>query len=123
VHYVLAETFDSDPFLLPALRGRDRHALLAGLRAARAGDSEAAEPADPAGGLVRVDSLEARALWDAPGDLGAIRVRPVRPSDPGALLRRLGPPPGPLGTGDAEFLCEDVVAAAADLAWRLATGA
>jgi uncharacterized Zn finger protein len=123
VHYVLAETFDSDPFLLPALRGRDRGALLADLRAARAGDAEATEPVDRVDEVVRVDSLEARALWDAPGDLSAIRVRPVRPADPGALLRRLGPPPGALGTGDAEFLCEDVVAAAADLAWRLATRA
>jgi hypothetical protein len=38
-----------------------------------------------------------------------------------ALLRRLGPPPGAVGAGDAEFLCEDVVARAAGLAWRLAT--
>jgi uncharacterized Zn finger protein len=123
VHYLLAETFDSDPFLLPALRGRDRHALLAGLRAARAGDAAADPQIARSDEPVRIDSLEARALWDAPGDLGAIRVRPARVSDPGALLRRLGPPPGALGAGDAEFLCEDAVAAAADLAWRLATRA
>jgi uncharacterized Zn finger protein len=120
VHYLLAETFDGDPFLLPALRGRDREALLAGLRAARAGD--AADDGDAAEGveLARIDSLAARALWDATGDLDAIRVRPTRSPDAGALLRRLGSPPGALGTADAEFLCEDVVAAAADLAWRLA---
>jgi uncharacterized Zn finger protein len=41
VHYVLAQTFDADPFLLPALRGRDRDALLAGLRAVRAGGVDA----------------------------------------------------------------------------------
>jgi uncharacterized Zn finger protein len=120
VHYLLAETFDGDPFLLPALRGRDRDALLAGLRAARAGDTagdgDVADTEEP----LRLDSLEARALWDATGDLEDIRIRPTRPSDAGALLRRLGSPPGILGAGDAEFLCEDVVAAAADLAWRLA---
>lgn len=121
VHYLLAETFDRDPFLLPTLRGRDRNALLAGLRAARAGDAAVDPETVRSDEPVRVDSLEARALWDASGDLGEIRVRPARPSDPGALLRRLGPPPGALGTGDAEFLCEDAVAAAADLAWRLAT--
>ncbi|MGH8898718.1 MAG: SWIM zinc finger family protein, partial [Egibacteraceae bacterium] len=27
VHYVLAQTFDADPFLLPTLRGRDQTAL------------------------------------------------------------------------------------------------
>jgi len=123
VHYLLAETFDTDPFLLPTLRGRDRAALLAGLRHARAGG---AAPADQphAGDLpVALDDLEARSMWDASGDLGALHVRPSRSGDPGALLRRLGPAPGMLGTGDAEFLCEDVVARAADLAWRLATAA
>lgn len=121
VHYLLAEAFDGDPFLLPELRGRDRAALLAGLRAARAGGHAAEPDADTEDDAPRLDDLSARRLWDAPGDLAAIRVRPSRVADPGALLRRLGPPPGALGAGTAEFVCEDVVAAAADLAWRLAT--
>ncbi|MGH8909765.1 MAG: SWIM zinc finger family protein, partial [Egibacteraceae bacterium] len=37
VHYVLAQTFDADPFLLPRLRDRDQAAMLAGLRAAPPG--------------------------------------------------------------------------------------
>ena len=44
VHYVLAQAFDDDPFLLPTLRGRDQHALLAALRAARTGAGAAPEP-------------------------------------------------------------------------------
>ena len=122
VHYLLAETFDVDPFLLPALRGRDRAALLADLRNARAGDAAPAGEQDAGHEAVALDRLEARSLWDAAGDLGTVQVRPARSGDPGAVLRRLGPPPGALGTGDAEFLCEDVVARAADLAWRIATG-
>ena len=45
VHYVLAQAFDDDPFLLPTLRGRDQHALLAALRAARTGAGSSADPA------------------------------------------------------------------------------
>lgn len=122
VHYLLAETFDADPFLLTTLRGRDRAELLAGLRNARAGGAAPAGQPEAGDEAVAVDDLEARTLWNAPGDLAAIHVRPARSADAGAVLRRLGPPPGVLGTGDAEFLCEDAVARAADLAWRRATG-
>ncbi|HSK96657.1 MAG TPA: SWIM zinc finger family protein, partial [Euzebyales bacterium] len=122
VHSLLAETFDADPFLLPALRGRDRVALLAELRGARAGGSADDDEAAAGDERLLIDDLRAATLWDAPGDLGAIAVRPERSPDPVALLRRLGTPPGVLGAGDAEFLCEDVVARAADLAWRLAAG-
>lgn len=95
VHYTLAHTFDSDPFLLPALRGRDRTALLAALRAARNGttDSRPDEPADDSSG-VPISALSAVSLFDATGDLNAIVLRPDQPSDPYAALRRLGPPPG-----------------------------
>lgn len=122
VHYVLAQTFDADPFLLPALRGRDRDQLLAQLRGARAGEAEP-ESDDADDGGIELKSLNPRSLWRAGGDLSAIRVRPARSPDPSALLRRLGAPPGPLGMGDAEFACEDLIAGAADLAWHLATGA
>ncbi len=48
VFYVLAERFDDDPFQILALRGRDRAALLADLRARRA--EAAAGTDDPAAG-------------------------------------------------------------------------
>jgi len=121
VHYVLAQTFDADPFLLPALRGRDRDALLAGLRTARAGGGVTEVHAPDEIGAIELAGLSAQDLWTSAGDVSAIRVRPARSRDPSALLRRLGPPPGPLGLGDAEFACEDLIASAADLAWRLAT--
>jgi uncharacterized Zn finger protein len=95
VHYTLAATFDADPFLLPALRGRDRTALLAALRAARNGTtgSRPDEPADDSGG-VPISTLPAASLFDAAGDLTAITLRPDHTSDPYTTLRRLGPPPG-----------------------------
>lgn len=121
VAYQLAEAFDADPFLLPALRGRERAALLAGLRAARAGgDAEAeAEPADD-GDAVALASLSAGTLWDAPADLAAVRVQPAPAGDAGAFLRRLGPPPGcPEEVADE---AEALVTSAAELAWGLASG-
>ena len=120
VHYTLAETFDADPFLLPALRGRDRAALLAGLRAARSGGEAPPEPADDDGDALALATLAAGALWDAPGDLAAVSVHPAPAGDAGALLRRLGPPPG-CSPAVVEEL-EELIASAAEVAWRLASG-
>lgn len=106
----------SDPFLLPALRGRSKDAILAELRAARAGGevSDGADEADERPGLA---SLQARELFRARGDLGAIAVQPRPVADPAATVRRLGEPPG----ADAEVV-EALVTAAAEHAWRIASG-
>jgi uncharacterized Zn finger protein len=95
VHYTLAQTFDADPFLLPALRGRDRTALLAALRAARNGPtgSRPDEPADDSNG-VPISVLSAVSLFAAAGDLTAITLHADDTGDPHTTLRRLGPPPG-----------------------------
>lgn len=120
VHYVLAQTFDADPFLLPTLRGRDRAALLAALRAARAGTApQAPEPGDDAETPVPLTDLVARDLFAARGSLAAARLRPRAPERPGTVLRRLGPPPG--ATAAAEAL-EHLVEGAAEVAWSLLVG-
>ncbi|MGH3321773.1 MAG: SWIM zinc finger family protein [Streptosporangiaceae bacterium] len=121
VHYVLAQTFDADPFLLPALRGRERGALLAQLRAARSGGEAAALDGGSEEQGVAISSLSASALYEARGDLGAVRVHPHEPEEPVAVLRRLGPVPGFAEAGAAGDLLEEPVRAAADLAWRLAS--
>lgn len=119
VHYVLAQAFDADPFLLPTLRGRDRDTLLAALRANRAG-TDAAEPKAPAAaGPVAVSALVARELYASPGDLHEVAVRPHPPDDPAAALRRLGSPPG---LAAATSGLEDAVTAAAGVAWELLDG-
>ena len=120
VHYVLAQTFDADPFLLPALRGRDRTALLASLRAARtAGPVGVAEDRHDDGDALPLTRLSAATLFDAAGDLAAIAVHPRQPDDVTAMLRRLGPPPG-LGSSAQETLAH-ALSQAADNAWRLAS--
>jgi uncharacterized Zn finger protein len=124
VHYVLAQAFDDDPFLLLTLRGRDEHALLAALRAARTGEGSSAGAAaegDKLGDGVRLADLHAARLYDAPGDLAAIAVQPAPPTDPGVSLRRLGPPP--LGGDVTAESLQRIVARAADRAWALASGA
>jgi uncharacterized Zn finger protein len=118
VHYTLAQTFDADPFLLPALRGRDRERLLAGLRAVRAGSADEDEVELESRGPVPLASLSAAALWDSPGDLAAVAVHPAPPADGDALLRRLGAPPG-CGPADVAAL-HGLAVDAARVAWRLA---
>lgn len=117
VHYVLAQTFDADPFLLPQLRGRDRPTLLAALRAARTGVAGVgvADDEEHRDG-VAVSALPAQAMFAARGDLAAIMVHPQEVPDPAAVLRRLGPPPGLDAAAVSAAVC-----AAAERAWQLAT--
>lgn len=124
LHYVLAQAFDADPFLLPALRGRDRGALLAALRSARAGDRLPVDVARPDDGNegVPLSGLSAATLYTASGDLATIAVHPAVSDDPTAALRRLGPPPVP---GDGSLALDQLAAAtraAAERAWRFASG-
>ncbi|MGH3981070.1 MAG: SWIM zinc finger family protein [Pseudonocardiaceae bacterium] len=119
VHYVLAQTFDGDPFLLPALRGRDRATLLAGLRAARTGGSPVADDDDDHTDGVALPALPAQALFAARGDLAAIPIHPHVSPDPTAALRRLGPPPG--FDAAAQDTLAQLVGRAADRAWQLAS--
>lgn len=125
VCYVLATTFDADPFLLPELRGRDRTTLLAGIRAARSRGVTPEAPQRRSGPVV-LEDLRASSLWYASGDgrvtggdLGTVPVHPRPPAAATATLRSLGPPPAALGA-IGEPLAE-LVQTAAEHAWRLAS--
>lgn len=117
VHYTLAHRFDGDPFLLPTLRGRDRTALLAGIRAARAGQAipQIDEATGPDDGM-SISALSAGTLFDAVDDLTAIAVHPQENLAPTAMLRRLGSPPG----FDSMADLDEGVTRAASRALRLA---
>jgi uncharacterized Zn finger protein len=119
VHYVLAQTFDADPFLLPTLRGRDRDALLAGLRAVRAGGAAVAVDEQPPETPLRIDTLLAHELFRSPATPTAVPIRPHRPEEPDAPLRRLGPPPGLEAAADA---LRATARGAAAVAWELLDG-
>lgn len=58
VLYLLAESFDDDPFGVLALRGRDRETLLDNIRARRGDDGPGTEPEGDAGAPALADCLE-----------------------------------------------------------------
>lgn len=96
--YILAEAFDTDPFLVFSWRGRDKRTLIERLRALRGGTdgrsrmartNEWARRDDAA--LPLVECLEN--FWEAGHRLRALRVRPQAAAVPDVLLRELGPPP------------------------------
>jgi uncharacterized Zn finger protein len=108
VHTAAGALIDRDPFLLLALRGRDRDALLRALRSGRGEqDGAIAEGVDLSHGLD-----------DAHGDLDAVPLHPTPVEDPAALFHRLGDPPG---VDDVRPLVRTIERAAAG-AWRLAAG-
>jgi uncharacterized Zn finger protein len=101
VYYLLGERFDSDPFLLFELRGRDKDqigAALRELRAAGVGDVEPAEPVEVERAPALADLL---ASFDEPAaPLDQIIPQIAAPELEAPLLRRYGPPPA----GTAEDL-------------------
>jgi uncharacterized Zn finger protein len=119
VHYVLAEAFDRDPFLLFELRGRSREAVMAALQAARSEPRgrrpDRVRSVDPG----RVDPA-AYDAFRAPVD--DLRFRISEPAAPGAVLRQLGPPPGWRLDTDLADLVQAAVSRAAARARELALG-
>lgn len=93
VHYVLAEALDNDPFLLFVLRGRDRDAVLSGLRTRRAQAVEK-RPAQKGSPPTSDIADPERPFYHQPtGAAAAVQVR-IEPNDaPTDLLAALGPPP------------------------------
>jgi uncharacterized Zn finger protein len=105
--YLLAESFDDDPFAILLWRGRSRKALLNRLRELRGGDAAhlAVEPAAPTAEGLRVGAMMALAdLTLADGDFwtrAPVPALPVQAELPADLLLRQLPAPGaPLGGPD-----------------------
>jgi len=88
VCYLLAESFDADPFGMLALRGRDRDTLLANIRARRDTGADRADPAaGPADGVpVLGDCLDG--YYQLAAELPPL-VAPETPPD--AVLDQLPP--------------------------------
>jgi uncharacterized Zn finger protein len=91
LHYLLAEELDRDPFLLFTLRGKEREAVLAGLRQARGAPAEAA-PTPEQEAAPEDATLPLEGFWEPARPLVDWRVAPAPPAVQGGVLRRLGPP-------------------------------
>jgi uncharacterized Zn finger protein len=98
VHYILAEEFDRDPFMIFRLRGMGKEELLEALRKRRAsGDGEIRAPDAPAGGGEAPEednfkSLEKGDFWAGTGGGNALRIHVALPEVEGAVIKRLGAP-------------------------------
>lgn len=93
VHYELGSEFDRDPFLLLRLRGRTREALVAALRARRAGLDTSATPAT-SGPVHDEHALptDPERFWALGAQIEQLRFRIEPPRVPEAVLKRLGLP-------------------------------
>jgi uncharacterized Zn finger protein len=98
VYYLLGEQFDQDPFLIFTLRGRTREQIIEGLRQRRAAATgTSAEDAMAVEAAPSVPSLNDQIAdyWGS-DSLDWIPPHITAPAVDGAVLRRLGSPPGNL---------------------------
>ncbi|HEX6039326.1 hypothetical protein [Longimicrobium sp.] len=104
-YYILAESFDADPFLVLRWRGRARDDLLARLRELRAtrepdaalmeaDDGEADAPAEAA---PLAEPPAAADFWSADPELATLTFSPRAAEVPDAVLRQLGALPPEAG--------------------------
>jgi uncharacterized Zn finger protein len=87
VHYILAERFDEDPFLLFRLRGKTQEEILASLGTGEGG-METAVPPEYAPAPPLTESLTN--FWQTELESFAVHIAP--PDEPYPLLERLGEP-------------------------------
>lgn len=98
VHYILAEEFDRDPFMIFTFRGMAKEALLDELKKKRAGGSPCRAGDQAAGREDHVqersyfDEVTAPDFWTGP-EAGPMSFRMTPPEVRGSLMKRLGKPP------------------------------
>lgn len=118
VHYLLAERFEEDPFLLFRLRGRTEEQLRNTLQQRSGGaDPDAEEPTGPEAMPLEED-LDG--FWEARGKLEEVEVTIKEPAVELSVLRRLGQP-GFVGE-DLQHLLAPAYRAASRRALELALG-
>lgn len=114
VHFAFAGELDRDPFLLLRIRGRDRGSLLTELRAHRSGSTATEQEQRE----TELDPIGPEGFYEADHDLEAIVLHPAKTDEPGALIDRLGPPPGVKDPDPLVALIERAV----ETGWKVAAG-
>ncbi|HEU0301964.1 MAG TPA: SWIM zinc finger family protein [Longimicrobium sp.] len=114
-YYILAEAFDTDPFLVLCWRGRTRDDLLARLRELRASHPDEEEDA-PAGEAPDEASTAAEPpapadFWRAGAEIWSLAFSPRAAEVADAVLRQLGPLPPEAGGPEADRALAEAYAA------------
>jgi uncharacterized Zn finger protein len=126
VYYILAESFDADPFLVFSWRGRTKEELTERLRALRG-----AVDSRPGGGLAEIAAPPGSSpplgaclgsFWQAGPELAEVAIRPWAAETPDALLRQLGHPPVTVGGEDVAGVLAGAYRAMSSAAERRALG-
>lgn len=106
VYYLLAEQFDSDPFLIFKLRGRSKEEIVEALRSKRSDGAFQEAGSSPGSGSFSVSLMgdKARPLeecldcfWQKGSDLDLLEINPKGPEVENAVLKRLGEAPISIG--------------------------
>lgn len=126
VYYLLAESFDADPFLIFTLRGRTKEEIILTLRERRAtvmAKEGTAGMVEPAAGD-RVPPLEEclETFWQMGEAWHTFTVKPALPEVDNAILKRLGNAPFTVGKDNITSLLSKAYQVASAAAWRKATG-
>lgn len=93
VHYLLADEFGRDPFLIFKLRGQTKEQLLHALRVRRTGAAMAGEPEAPPADEAAVEAVSPQAFWHGGDAIREFTINIAPPLTHAALLRQLGVPP------------------------------
>ncbi|NYT02226.1 MAG: hypothetical protein GKC10_05670 [Methanosarcinales archaeon] len=127
VYYLLAESFDLDPFLIFKLRGRTREETLEALRELRASSGEGETDAAPAAVPGLKDSVPALedcldSYWLMGHSLESLTFKPALPEVENAVLKRLGEAPFSVGKENMASLLEKAYRRAGRAACKKAYG-
>jgi uncharacterized Zn finger protein len=127
VYYILAERFDSDPFLIFKLRGRTKEEIIQALRKKRGQilveKKQKSTEAEimPDSSVTPIEDCLGN-FWQAGEALDSIITHPALPEIEGAILKRLGKPPLAIGGENMTTLMTKAYAVASKAALRAALG-
>jgi uncharacterized Zn finger protein len=112
VYYLLAEQFDSDPFLIFKLRGRSKEEIVEALRSFRSAGAEEESERSRSPNSISVSLIEDRGgpleecldcFWQKGKELDLLEINPKSPQVENAVLKRLGESPILIGRANLAF--------------------
>ena len=127
VYYILAERFDSDPFLIFKLRGRTKEEIIQALRKKRGQtlvekkQKSTETELIPESAVTPIEDCLGN-FWQAGDAMDSFITNPALPEIEGAILKRLGKPPLAAGGENMTTLMTKAYAVASKSALRAALG-